>query len=191
MRRSRSVRELRSKRLEGEETAMKVIIAGGVAGGASCVARLRRLDEQAEILMVERGPYVSFANCGLPYHVGGVIEHGRTCWSRMSVCSASSSRSIADGLRGDRISAAEKTVQLRDVASGEVISESYDKLVLSPGAPSVRPPFPGSTYRGSSRFGRCRTRGRSATGSIEGRASWRAWSGTRGSRRCGRRDTRS
>ena len=53
---------------------MKVIIVGGVAGGASCAARLRRLDEKAEILMVERGPYVSYANCGLPYHVGGVIE---------------------------------------------------------------------------------------------------------------------
>ena len=53
---------------------MKVIIVGGVAGGASCDARLRRLDEEAEILMVERGPYVSYANCGLPYHVGGVIE---------------------------------------------------------------------------------------------------------------------
>ena len=53
---------------------MKVIIVGGVAGGASCAARLRRLDETAEILMVERGPYVSYANCGLPYHVGGVIE---------------------------------------------------------------------------------------------------------------------
>ena len=52
---------------------MKVIIVGGVAGGASCAARLRRLDETAEILMVERGPYVSYANCGLPYHVGGVI----------------------------------------------------------------------------------------------------------------------
>ena len=52
---------------------MKVIIVGGVAGGASCAARLRRLDEKAEILMVERGPYVSYANCGLPYHVGGVI----------------------------------------------------------------------------------------------------------------------
>ena len=53
---------------------MKVIIVGGVAGGASCAARLRRLDEKAEILMVERGPYVSYANCGLPYHIGGVIE---------------------------------------------------------------------------------------------------------------------
>ena len=54
---------------------MKVIVIGGVAGGASCAARLRRLDEKAEILMVERGPYVSYANCGLPYHVGGVIEN--------------------------------------------------------------------------------------------------------------------
>ena len=54
---------------------MKVVIVGGVAGGASCAARLRRLDEHAEIVMVERGPYVSFANCGLPYHVGDVIEH--------------------------------------------------------------------------------------------------------------------
>ncbi|MCK7517073.1 MAG: hypothetical protein MZV64_04815 [Ignavibacteriales bacterium] len=55
---------------------MKVIIVGGVAGGASCAARLRRLDEKAEILMVERGPYVSYANCGLPYHVGGVDRGG-------------------------------------------------------------------------------------------------------------------
>ena len=52
---------------------MKVVIVGGVAGGASCAARLRRLDEKAEILMVERGPYVSYANCGLPYHISGVI----------------------------------------------------------------------------------------------------------------------
>ena len=59
-------------RRRGENT-MKVIIVGGVAGGASCAARLRRLDERAEIIMVERGPYVSYANCGLPYHVGGVI----------------------------------------------------------------------------------------------------------------------
>ncbi len=53
---------------------MKVLIVGGVAGGASCAARLRRLDEKAEIIMVERGPYFSYANCGLPYYVGGVIE---------------------------------------------------------------------------------------------------------------------
>ncbi|MFW6054093.1 MAG: FAD-dependent oxidoreductase, partial [Persicimonas sp.] len=55
-------------------TPKRVLIVGGVAGGASCAARLRRLDEDAEIVMVERGPYISFANCGLPYHIGGVIE---------------------------------------------------------------------------------------------------------------------
>ena len=74
---------------------MKVVIVGGVAGGASCAARLRRLDETAEILMVERGPYVSYANCGLPYHVGGVIPRAsRACWWRMNGCSASNSRSM-------------------------------------------------------------------------------------------------
>jgi NADPH-dependent 2,4-dienoyl-CoA reductase/sulfur reductase-like enzyme len=63
--------------------AMKVIIVGGVAGGASCAARLRRVEEKAEIIMVERGPYVSYANCGLPYHIGGVIEKERPPTGRM------------------------------------------------------------------------------------------------------------
>jgi len=73
---------------------MKVIIVGGVAGGASCAARLRRLDEKAEILMVERGPYVSYANCGLPYHIGGVIEKNRASSWRVKTHSAGSSRSM-------------------------------------------------------------------------------------------------
>jgi NADPH-dependent 2,4-dienoyl-CoA reductase/sulfur reductase-like enzyme/rhodanese-related sulfurtransferase len=123
---------------------MKVIIVGGVAGGASCAARLRRLDEQAEILMVERGPYVSFANCGLPYHVGGVIEHEsdllvaneRVFREQFAVDCRTRCEAIG-------ISPEDKTVELRDVATGEVTTESYDKLVLSPGAPSVRPPLPG------------------------------------------------
>jgi NADPH-dependent 2,4-dienoyl-CoA reductase/sulfur reductase-like enzyme/rhodanese-related sulfurtransferase len=123
---------------------MKVVIVGGVAGGASCAARLRRLDEQAEIVMVERGPYVSFANCGLPYHVGGVIEHE----SDLLVASPELFRGhfrvdCRTGCEAIGISPSEKTVQLRDVASGEVSSESYDKLVLSPGAASIRPPLPG------------------------------------------------
>jgi NADPH-dependent 2,4-dienoyl-CoA reductase/sulfur reductase-like enzyme/rhodanese-related sulfurtransferase len=123
---------------------MKVIIVGGVAGGASCAARLRRLDEQAEILMVERGPYVSFANCGLPYHVGGVIEHE----SDLLVASERVFREqfavdCRTGCEAIGISPVEKTVQLRDVASGTVTTDSYDKLVLSPGAPSIRPPLPG------------------------------------------------
>jgi len=123
---------------------MKVVIVGGVAGGASCAARLRRLDEKAEIVMVERGPYVSYANCGLPYHVGDVIEKE----SSLLVADANTFRSqfavdARTGCEAIGISPDKKTVQLRNVATGEVTTESYDKLVLSPGAPSVRPPLPG------------------------------------------------
>jgi len=123
---------------------MKVIIVGGVAGGASCAARLRRLDEQAEILMVERGPYVSFANCGLPYRVGGVIEHD----SDLLVANEQVFRSqfavdCRINCEAIGVSPENKTVELRDAATGELTSEPYDKLVLSPGAPSIRPPLPG------------------------------------------------
>jgi len=123
---------------------MKVVIVGGVAGGASCAARLRRLDENAEILMVERGPYVSYANCGLPYHVGGVIQEE----SALLVADENTFRSqFAIDVRTHceciKVSPDKKTVELRNVATGEVTTESYDKLVLSPGAPSIRPPLPG------------------------------------------------
>jgi NADPH-dependent 2,4-dienoyl-CoA reductase/sulfur reductase-like enzyme/rhodanese-related sulfurtransferase len=123
---------------------MKVIIIGGVAGGASCAARLRRLDENAEILMVERGPYVSYANCGLPYHVGGVIEKE----SSLLVASERMFRitfgiDVQTNCEAIGISPKNKTVDLRNVKTGEVRTEFYDKLVLSPGAPSVHPPLPG------------------------------------------------
>jgi len=123
---------------------MKVIIVGGVAGGASCAARLRRLDEKAEIIMVERGPYVSYANCGLPYHIGDVIEKE----SSLLVADENTFRSlfaidVRTGCEAIKISPDKKTVDLRNVATGDVTTESYDKLVLSPGAASVRPPFPG------------------------------------------------
>ena len=123
---------------------MKVIIVGGVAGGASCAARLRRLDENAEILMVERGPYVSYANCGLPYHVGNVIEKE----SRLLVASEQLFREhfnidVRTQCEAIEISLKEKQVKLRNVTTGEVTTHSYDKLVLSPGAASVRPPLPG------------------------------------------------
>ena len=123
---------------------MKVIIVGGVAGGASCAARLRRLDEKAEIVMVERGPFVSYANCGLPYHVGGVIEKE----SSLIVASEQFFRSAfaidaRTNCEAIAISPKKKTVDLRNVKTGEVTTESYDKLVLSPGAPSVHPPLPG------------------------------------------------
>jgi NADPH-dependent 2,4-dienoyl-CoA reductase/sulfur reductase-like enzyme len=123
---------------------MKVIIVGGVAGGGSCAARLRRLDEEAEIIMVERGPYVSYANCGLPYRVGDVIEKDES----LIVFNEQLYRShfaidVRTNCEAVEISPKEKTVTLHDVESGEASTESYDKLVLSPGAVSVRPPLPG------------------------------------------------
>jgi len=123
---------------------MKVIIVGGVAGGASCAARLRRLDEKVEILMVERGPYVSYANCGLPYHVGDVIKKE----SSLLVASAELFRSqfaieVRTSCEAIAIDPKKKTVDLRNVTTGEVTTEPYDKLVLSPGAASVHPPLPG------------------------------------------------
>jgi NADPH-dependent 2,4-dienoyl-CoA reductase/sulfur reductase-like enzyme/rhodanese-related sulfurtransferase len=123
---------------------MKVIIVGGVAGGASCAARLRRLDETAEILMVERGPYVSYANCGLPYYVGGVIKEEAS----LLVATAELFRDrfaidVRTGCEATEILPKEKRVRLRDVKTGEVSEHSYDKLVLSPGAASIRPPLPG------------------------------------------------
>jgi len=123
---------------------MKVIIVGGVAGGASCAARLRRLDENVEILMVERGPYVSYANCGLPYHIGGVIEKE----SSLLVASEQMFRvmfgiDVRTNCEAVSISPENKTVDLRNVTTGEITTKPYDKLVLSPGAASVRPPLPG------------------------------------------------
>ncbi len=123
---------------------MKVIIIGGVAGGASCAARLRRLDEKAEIIMVEKGPYVSYANCGLPYHVGGVIPQEasllvanvETFRSQFSIDARTHCEAVG-------ISPEKKTVELKNLETGEITIESYDKLVLSPGAVSVHPPIPG------------------------------------------------
>ena len=123
---------------------MKVIIVGGVAGGASCAARLRRLDEKAEILMVERGPYVSYANCGLPYHVGGVIEKESSLLvgteQMFRAMFAIDARTNCEAIA---IHPKKKTVELREVKTGKITTESYDKLVLSPGAASVHPPLPG------------------------------------------------
>lgn len=123
---------------------MKVIIVGGVAGGASCAARLRRLDEKAEIIMLERGPYVSYANCGLPYHIGDVIP-------KEASLLVASEKTFRDQFAIDcrtnceviGVSADQKTVDIKNLATGVVTSESYDKLVLSPGAQSIRPPLPG------------------------------------------------
>jgi NADPH-dependent 2,4-dienoyl-CoA reductase/sulfur reductase-like enzyme/rhodanese-related sulfurtransferase len=123
---------------------MKVIIVGGVAGGASCAARLRRLDEKAEIILVERGPYVSYANCGLPYHVGGSIEQE----SSLLVATEQMFRAVfAIDCRTNcevvSISPKQKTVEMKDHKTGAVTTEKYDKLVLSPGAAPIRPPLTG------------------------------------------------
>jgi NADPH-dependent 2,4-dienoyl-CoA reductase/sulfur reductase-like enzyme/rhodanese-related sulfurtransferase len=123
---------------------MKVIIVGGVAGGASCAARLRRLDEEAEILMVERGPYVSYANCGLPYHISGVIaQESSLLVANEQVFRGLYGIDVRTGCEAVAIDREKKTVDLKNVATGEVTTESYDKLVLSPGAASVQPPLPG------------------------------------------------
>ena len=123
---------------------MKVIIVGGVAGGASCAARLRRLDEKAEILMVERGPYVSYANCGLPYHVSGVIpQESSLLVANEQYFKANLAIDARTNCEAVAIDRKKKTVDLKNVTTGEVTTEHYDKLVLSPGAPSVRPPLPG------------------------------------------------
>ena len=123
---------------------MKVIIVGGVAGGASCAARLRRLDERVQILMVERGPYVSYANCGLPYHVGGAIEKE----SSLLVATEQTFRdqfaiNVRTRCEVIGVSAERKTVDLKNHVTGEITTEHYDKLVLSPGAAPIRPPLLG------------------------------------------------
>ncbi len=123
---------------------MKVVIVGGVAGGASCAARLRRLDEKAEILLLERGPYVSYANCGLPYHIGGVIEKEES----LLVATEQTFRAVfaidcRTRCEVTGISPEAKTVELKNHETGEVTTEKYDKLVLSPGAAPIRPPLPG------------------------------------------------
>jgi NADPH-dependent 2,4-dienoyl-CoA reductase/sulfur reductase-like enzyme/rhodanese-related sulfurtransferase len=125
-------------------THRRVLIVGGVAGGASCAARLRRLDERAEIVVFDRGPYVSFANCGLPYYVGNVIVDEQ----KLLVASAELFRerfniAVHTETEATAIDRAGRTLTVRDVHTGATRSERYDALVLSPGAAPIRPPLPG------------------------------------------------
>ncbi len=124
---------------------MKTVIIGGVAGGASAAARLRRLDETAEIVLLERGDYVSYANCGLPYYVGGVI----TQKSALTLQTPGSLRrrlnlDVRTGHQALAVRPREKEVEVRDLKQGVTYVERYDNLILSPGAEPVRPPFPGA-----------------------------------------------
>ena len=122
----------------------RILIVGGVAGGASCAARLRRLDEKAEILMYERGRDASFANCGLPYYLGGVIQQRE----KLLVATPDDFRNmfnieVRTRHEVDKIDRAERTVRVTSLASGQTHIEPYDALVLAPGALPVRPPLPG------------------------------------------------
>lgn len=122
----------------------KVLIVGGVAGGASCAARLRRLDESAQIVLFERGEYISYANCGLPYHVGGVIEPRDELL--LMTPELMNDRFNVDVRVRQEVTAIDrqnKRVTVADHASGNSYEESYDTLVLSPGSSPLRPPIPG------------------------------------------------
>lgn len=123
---------------------MKVVIVGGVAGGASAAARIRRLDEDAQIVIFEKSGYISYANCGLPYYVGGVIED-RGELTLQTPDSFKSRFNIDVRVRHEvtGVHPSRKTVQVKDLESGRVFEENYDKLLLSPGARPTRPPMPG------------------------------------------------
>jgi NADPH-dependent 2,4-dienoyl-CoA reductase/sulfur reductase-like enzyme/rhodanese-related sulfurtransferase len=123
---------------------MKYLIIGAVAGGASTAARLRRMDEQAEIILFEKGGYVSYANCGLPYYIGEVIND-RDLLFVQTVASFNKRFNIEvrEYSEVKSIDAAQKLITVTDLKTGETYTESYDKLVLSPGAEPIRPPLPG------------------------------------------------
>ena len=128
---------------------MRYIIVGGVAGGASTAARLRRLDEHAEIVLFEKGSYISYANCGLPYYIGDVI----TDRNKLFVQTAASfkDRFNIDARVQNEVLAImpeKKLVQVKDLKTGLDYELSYDKLVLSPGAEPIRPPLEGINSEG-------------------------------------------
>ncbi|WP_163133445.1 FAD-dependent oxidoreductase [Agarivorans sp. Alg241-V36] len=122
----------------------KILIIGGVAGGASAAARARRLSEDAEIIMFERGPYISFANCGLPYHIGGDIEQ-RDALLLQTPESFKARFNVDVRVMNEVVSInrQDKTLTIRNLETQENYQESYDKLVLSPGASPIVPPIPG------------------------------------------------
>jgi NADPH-dependent 2,4-dienoyl-CoA reductase/sulfur reductase-like enzyme len=123
---------------------MDVVIIGGVAGGMSAATRLRRLDESARITVIERSGYVSFANCGLPYHVGGVINRRDALLLQTPESLAARFRlEVRVGHEAVRIERDRRVVVVRDLATGLEEDLRYDALVLSPGASPVRPPIPG------------------------------------------------
>ena len=124
------------------DNARKIIIVGGVAGGATAAARLRRLDEKARIIMFERGEYISFANCGLPYYIGGEIKDKSAL--TLQTPESFNARYNIDVRILQEVTAIhpnKKTVSVTNLQTKTSYEESYDALILSPGAEPVRPPF--------------------------------------------------
>ncbi|WP_434794103.1 Coenzyme A disulfide reductase [Terrisporobacter petrolearius] len=122
----------------------KIIIVGGVAGGASTAARLRRLDEHANIIMFEKGEYISFANCGLPYHIGGTIsEREKLIVTSVESMSNKFNIDIRNFSEVVKIDKKNKTVTVKNHKTNEIYEENYDNLVLSPGASPIKPPISG------------------------------------------------
>ena len=122
----------------------KLVIIGGVAGGASAAARARRMDENAQIIMFERGPDISFANCGLPYHIGGTIaDREKLLVTTPEQMMGKYNFDIRVRTEVVAIDRDKKVVNAKNLETGEEYSESYDALVLSPGADPIRPPIPG------------------------------------------------
>ncbi|WP_371804934.1 CoA-disulfide reductase [Candidatus Lokiarchaeum ossiferum] len=125
-------------------SAKKIVIIGGVAGGASCAVRLRRLDEHANIILLERGNHISFANCGLPYYIGEVIkDESKLLVETPEKMHASFNIDVRIKSEALKINRETKTVEIHDISNNNIYTESYDKLVLSPGASPFRPPIPG------------------------------------------------
>ena len=123
---------------------MKVVIVGGVAGGATAAARIRRLDESAEIVVFERTGYISYANCGLPYYVGDVITNKKAL--TLQTPASFDARFNVDMRvhhEVNRINKERKTVTVTNLETGEIFEESYDKLLLSPGARPTQPKVSG------------------------------------------------
>ncbi|HDQ14722.1 MAG TPA: pyridine nucleotide-disulfide oxidoreductase, partial [Sediminispirochaeta sp.] len=128
---------------------MKYLIIGGVAGGATTAARLRRNDENAEIIMFERGEFISYANCGLPYYLGGTISDRENLFVQTPEKFYQTLR-IETRTKSEvtSINRQEKTITVKETDSGKEYQETYDKLVLSPGAMAIRPPIPGIDSEG-------------------------------------------
>ncbi|WP_027415377.1 CoA-disulfide reductase [Aneurinibacillus terranovensis] len=122
----------------------KIVVVGGVAGGATTAARLRRLDENSHIVLVERGEFISFANCGLPYYIGGIITN-RNALLVQTVEGMAKRFNLDIRVESEAVSINKerKTLEIKDIQSGKTYEEEYDVLVLSPGAKPVVPPIPG------------------------------------------------